>query len=121
MKIIKAVHLNGTDKKKRYWKIPPHLEFVRISNGDQAAVETQNGPMRVKIVGATIISDEGWFVWNNKHKGRKGRLTVTQEVIMFFDKKTGKPKMTVDEVLKARIEARKALQKQEAEEKAKDV
>ncbi|GAA3255177.1 hypothetical protein GCM10017706_06860 [Lactococcus lactis subsp. hordniae] len=50
MKIIQAVHINGTDKHKRYWKVPDHLQPIRLRKGDEAAVETKSGPQRVKIV-----------------------------------------------------------------------
>ncbi|MCT1227667.1 hypothetical protein EFM07_09660 [Lactococcus lactis] len=44
MKIIQAVHINGTDKHKRYWKVPDHLQPIRLHKGDEAAVETKTGP-----------------------------------------------------------------------------
>ena len=44
MKIIQAVHINGTDKHKRYWKVPDHLQPIRLRKGDEAAVETKTGP-----------------------------------------------------------------------------
>ncbi|KST83221.1 hypothetical protein LK337_1420 [Lactococcus lactis subsp. lactis] len=36
MKIIQAVHINGTDKHKRYWKVPDHLQAIRLRKGDEA-------------------------------------------------------------------------------------
>jgi hypothetical protein len=48
MKIIQAVHINGTDKHKRYWKVPDHLQPIRLRKGDEAAVETKSGPQQVK-------------------------------------------------------------------------
>ena len=57
MKIIQAVHINGTDKHKRYWKVPDHLQPIRLRKGDEAAVETKSGPQRVKIVAVVTSND----------------------------------------------------------------
>ena len=85
MKIIKAVHINGTDKRKRYWKVPDHLQPIRLRKGDEAAVETANGPQRVEIVDI-VTSRDGFLYWKNGEEWN--HLEVTQEVLAFFDRKT---------------------------------
>ena len=85
MKIIQAVHINGTDKHKRYWKVPEHLQPIRLHKGDEAAVETKNGPQRVKIV-AVVTSRDGFIYWQNGEEWNK--IEVTQEALAFFDRDT---------------------------------
>ncbi len=36
MKIIQAVHINGTDKHKRYWKVPETTYNQLLRKGDEA-------------------------------------------------------------------------------------
>lgn len=85
MKIIQAVHINGTDKHKRYWKVPEQLQPIRLHKGDEAAVETKSGPQRVKIV-AVVTSKDGFLYWKNGDTWHK--FEVKQEVLAFFDRKT---------------------------------
>ena len=85
MKIIQAVHINGTDKHKRYWKVPDHLQPIRLRKGDEAAVETKSGPQRVKIV-AVVTSKDGFLYWKNGDTWHN--FEVKQEVLAFFDRKT---------------------------------
>lgn len=92
MKIIKAVHINGTDKRKRYWKVPEHLQDVKLKVGDEAAVMTVNGFERVRIIAVTNSPDR-IFYWKNKAKGKSGQFEVTQEVIAFFDRNTKEVKI----------------------------
>ncbi|MDG6155568.1 hypothetical protein NF716_04240 [Lactococcus formosensis] len=49
MKIIQAVHVNGTDKNKRYWKVPDHLKNIKLKKGQEAVVQTEKGLGRVHI------------------------------------------------------------------------
>ncbi|CAM3182715.1 hypothetical protein GHI93_10055 [Lactococcus hircilactis] len=83
MKIIKAVHVDGIDKKRRYWIVPEHLKAIRLKRGDEAIVNTSQGQAKVRIVGVTN-SKEGFIYW--KKENARGKFQVTQEVVKFCDK-----------------------------------
>ena len=34
MRIIQGVHVDGRDKRKRYWKVPERLELLKMKTGD---------------------------------------------------------------------------------------
>lgn len=76
MKIIKAVHIDGTDKNKRFWKVPEALNSQQIFVGNEAVVKTQRGISKVKIL-QVIEAEEAEIKFKNY------TLKVTQEVITF--------------------------------------
>lgn len=82
MRIIKAVHVNGTDKKKRYWKVPDQYLNRHIKIGDEAVVQTENGLGRVRVV-AVSKSRDGYVYWKNGEL--RGKTAVYQDVVMFYD------------------------------------
>ena len=59
-----------------------HLQPIRLRKGDEAAVETANGPQRVKIV-AVVTSKDGFLYWKNGDTWHK--FEVQQEVLAFFE------------------------------------
>lgn len=84
MRIIKAVHIDGTDKKKRFWKVPEALNSQEIFVGNNAVVKTQRGISRVKIL-QVIEAEEAEIKFKNY------TLKVTQEVAtLYFPEKKGK-------------------------------
>lgn len=76
MKIIKAVHIDGTDKKKRFWKVPEALNSQQIFVGNEAVVKTQRGIAKVKILQVNEAEEA-------EIKFKNYTLKVTQEVITF--------------------------------------
>lgn len=76
MKIIKAVHIDGTDKKKRFWKVPEALNSQEIFVGNKAVVKTKRGISRVRIL-QVIEAEEAEIKFKNY------TLKVTQEVSAF--------------------------------------
>ncbi|WP_407350996.1 DUF5839 family protein [Lactococcus garvieae] len=73
--------MDGTDKKKRFWKVPEALNSQEIFVGNKAAVKTQRGLSRVKIL--QVIEAEIKF--------KNYTLKVTQEVAtLYFPEKKGK-------------------------------
>lgn len=84
MKIIKAVHIDGTDEKKRFWKVPEALSNQEIFVGNKAIVKTQKGLSRVKIL-QVLEAEEAAIKFKNY------TLKVTQEVATFnFPDREGK-------------------------------
>lgn len=74
MKLIKGIHLNGTDTKKRFWRVPEALEQLPIKKGQHAIVETSRGEAEIKIL-QVFISKEP------KVKFRNYEMLVTKKVI----------------------------------------
>lgn len=74
MRIIQGIHINGTDKKKRYWKVPVRLESLRIKKGDEVIVKTPEDFSRVKVT--KVISTK-----NDVIKWKGGQLQVRQEIL----------------------------------------
>ncbi|USI64642.1 DUF5839 family protein [Lactococcus petauri] len=79
MKIIKAVHIDGTDEKKRFWKVPEALSNQEIFIGNKAIVKTQKGLSRVKIL-QVLEAEEAAIKFKNY------TLKVTQEVATINNK-----------------------------------
>lgn len=84
MKIIQAVHVNGTDKNKRYWKVPDHLKDIKLKKGQEAVVHTENGLGRVRITHVTNSKDG--YIYYRREGGKRLRIEVTQEVVMFYER-----------------------------------
>lgn len=76
MKIIQAVHVNGTDKNKRYWKVPDHLKDIKLKKGQEAVVHTENGLGRVRITHVTNSKDG--YIYYIREDGKRLRTEVTQ-------------------------------------------
>lgn len=76
MKIIKAQHLE--DGRQLHWKVPEHLENVKISPGDFALVNTLKGEQIVKITAVFFSETE-----EVKFKNSGYKFTITQSVIDF--------------------------------------
>ena len=49
MKIIKAIHIEGTDEKSRFWAVPENIDFSAIEEGSIVTVETKYGNKKVKV------------------------------------------------------------------------
>ncbi|MCL2113284.1 MAG: hypothetical protein FWH31_04970 [Streptococcaceae bacterium] len=77
VKIIQGVHVNGTDRKKRYWIVPEKLEHIKVHEGMQAIVNTQNGYGRIRITKARGSKD-------NTMRWHGGKVIVTQEIIGYI-------------------------------------
>ncbi|MFK4878543.1 hypothetical protein ACI1UB_05815 [Lactococcus petauri] len=84
MKIIQAVHVNGTDKNKRYWKVPDHLKDIKLKKGQEAVVQTEKGLGRVRITHVTNSKDG--CIYYTHEDGKRLRIEVTQEVVMFYER-----------------------------------
>jgi len=82
MKLIKAVHLNGQDNNKRFWKVPETLENLNIENGDEAIVETRFGLSKVRIL-KVFETEEAIVCFKNFE------LQVTQNVVLVQHKNFG--------------------------------
>lgn len=74
MKLVKGIHIDGTDRKKRFWSVPETLEFVEIRKGDIAKVETSKGEAEIEIL--QVFDSK-----NSKVKFKKYELVVTKKVI----------------------------------------
>lgn len=74
MKLVKGIHIDGTDRKKRFWSIPETLEFVEIRKGDVAYVETSKGEAEIEVL--QVFDSK-----TSKVKFKKYELTVTKKVI----------------------------------------
>lgn len=74
MKLIKAIHINGIDTKKRFWILPETLEKLDIRKGDTACVETSKGEAEVEIL--QVFDSK-----NSKVKLNKNELKVSKKVI----------------------------------------
>lgn len=89
MKIIKAVHIDGTDEKKRFWKVPEAMSNQAIFVGNKAIVKTQRGLSRVKIL-QVIEAEEPEIKFKNY------TLKVTQEVMTFYSPVKKEEELRID-------------------------
>jgi hypothetical protein len=74
MRIVQGTHIDGRDKKRRYWVVPERLENLKIKQNDEAIVKTVEGYARIRI--RKVIQPP-----TNVIRWKGGEMTVTQELL----------------------------------------
>ncbi|MFC4652457.1 hypothetical protein ACFO26_06000 [Lactococcus nasutitermitis] len=85
MRLVQGVHINGTDKHKRLWRVPDELDHIKIKKNDEAVVQTERGLGRIRITNV-ISTTNNIFYWHDDKEGRSGKIEVTQDVVLVYDR-----------------------------------
>lgn len=74
MKMVKGIHVNGTDTKKRFWMVPEAFEEVSIRKGQHVIVETEKGEAEIEVL--QVFTSK-----NSKVRFKTYELQVTKKVV----------------------------------------